>query len=109
MKNWLRFELFQYVSGSKIWNSLIKVIPLITNWLSWKLGTGHIVAIEREKILGLGADSILSNLLINALRQKHVSVLAQAWTPQEQDSLLTTWYNILELELIGNFEVEWDR
>jgi len=109
VKNWLRSVTFHFSSASKIRNGLLKAIPLITNWLSWMPGTGHLMAIGRDKILGLGTDSYLSNSLINALSQKHVSVLAHVWRPHEQDSLLSTWYNSLELELTGNLVEEWDR
>jgi hypothetical protein len=109
VKNWLRSATFQNSLASKIWNSLLKAIPLITNWLSWNPGTGHHVALGREKILGLGTDSYLSNSLINALSQKHVSVLAQVWKPQEHDTLVSTWYIGSEFELTGNLAKEWDR
>lgn len=67
------------------------------------------MAIGRDKILGLGADSFLSNSLINASSQKQVSVLAQAWRPHEQDYNITSWYSSVELELIGSLTVEWDH
>jgi hypothetical protein len=40
--NWLRSTSFHQFSASKIWNGLLKSVYLITNWLSWKPGTGHL-------------------------------------------------------------------
>jgi hypothetical protein len=63
-------------------NSLIKSVHVITHWLSWIPGSGHLISIGRDKILGLGDNSMLSPALITLLRQKKITVLAQAKGPR---------------------------
>ena len=81
---------------------------MITNWLSWKPGIGHLVDLGRDGILGIGEASILSYTLVNSLSIKCVSVLAQARRPQEQDSIVTSWLSSEDLALTGNTTEEWD-
>jgi hypothetical protein len=109
VKNWLRSISFHQPSASKIWNSLLKYVPLITNLLSSKPGTGHHVALGRDIILGMGSSSFLSLPLLIVLRKKHFSVLAQVWRIHGQDSLLSTWINILDMDLTGDLAAEWDH
>jgi hypothetical protein len=107
--NWFRSESFTQRGASKIWTSLLKSMHVITNWISWKPGSGQHVSLGRDSILGLGASSFLSPQLINALRQKQVWVLAQAWSARDQDSLQDTWINSNALELTGNLALEWEQ
>jgi hypothetical protein len=76
VQNWIRSATFKYHSTSKVWNSLLKVISLIINWLSWKPGSGHLIDLGMDRVLGIGEASILSDSLLNTLKQKGVYVLA---------------------------------
>jgi hypothetical protein len=108
VKNWLRSATFHQPSTSKIWNSLLKSVHLITNWLSWNPGSGHHVVLGRDRILGMGDLSFLSQSLIDTLRQKQITVLAQAWRQHEHDSFLTSWVSSLDLDITGDLAVEWE-
>jgi hypothetical protein len=60
VKNWFRSASFHQRVASKIWNSLLKSVHLITNWLRWNPGSGHHVVLDKDKILGMGDKSFLS-------------------------------------------------
>jgi hypothetical protein len=98
LSNWLRSTTFHYHSASRIWSSLMKSVHLITNWIGWKPGSGLEVSLGRDNILGLGPGSYLSTNLIEALKQKNISLLAQVWYHQGQ----TSFYPI------GKIVVSWD-
>jgi len=77
LTTWLRSMTFQLISALHTWKNLLKYIHLLTNWLSWSLGLGHSVKIVRDKILGLGNSSYLSQNLLFILKQKkHYSTLS---------------------------------
>jgi len=67
---WLRSPTFSPIVVSKIWGGLLKSIHLITQWLSWIPGSGHLVAIDRDKIMGLEDTSFLTPELVSCLRKK---------------------------------------
>jgi hypothetical protein len=68
--NWLRSPTFSLTTISKIWGGLLKSIHLITQWLSWIPSSGHLVAIDRDKIMGLEDTSFLTPELVSCLRKK---------------------------------------
>jgi hypothetical protein len=78
--NWLRSTSFKQNYASRIWNNLLKYVHLITHWLSWLSGSGHLISLGRDHILGLGDRSLLSRDLIDHLRKGKDYVLAQAKT-----------------------------
>jgi hypothetical protein len=62
VKNWFRSPSFFYNTTSRFWRGLMKAIHLITHWLSWSPGSGHLIEIGRDNILGMGEN--LSYLLL---------------------------------------------
>jgi hypothetical protein len=50
--------IFCTTSASNTWKKLLKVVHIITHWLSWSPGSGHSVLIGRDNILGLGNSSV---------------------------------------------------
>jgi hypothetical protein len=62
-----------------------------------------------ERILGLAEASFLSASLLKTLKEKGVSVLAQARIPRIHDPFMTNWMSSEDLALIGNLAKEWDR
>jgi len=67
------------------------------------------VALGRDRILGMGNSSFLSHSILDVLRQQHITVLAQAWRHLNQDSLLSSWINSLDLDISGDMAAEWDH
>jgi hypothetical protein len=57
---WLRSALVTQPLASQFWKRLMKSLPLITHWLSWKPGGGDAILIGLDKILGIGTNSFLS-------------------------------------------------
>jgi hypothetical protein len=76
--NWLRSTSFKQNSASRIWNSLLKSVHLITHWLSWLLGSGHLISLGRDHILRLGVRSLISRDLIEHLWMENITFLSQA-------------------------------
>jgi hypothetical protein len=107
--NWFRSTSFQQTMASRIWNSLLKSVHLITNWLSWIPGSGHHVVLGRDKILGMGDRSFLSHTLISLLRQKNILLLSQARGQLDQVSTTTNWIRSNELGITGDLAAEWDQ
>jgi hypothetical protein len=67
IKNWLRSPTLQQKYSSSIWGGLLKSVHLINHWLSWNPGTGQLIDIGEDRILGMGEQSYLSTNLISAL------------------------------------------
>lgn len=83
---WLRSETFAKPSTSKIWKNLLKTVHIINNWLTWKLGSGSLVELGRDRILDMGTRSFLSARLWSTVHQKHITVLAHTWKTLHQSS-----------------------
>jgi hypothetical protein len=66
VKNWFRSPSFFYNTTSRFWRGLMKAIHLITHWLSWSPGSGHLIEIGRDNILAMREKSFLSSYLIYA-------------------------------------------
>jgi hypothetical protein len=105
--NWFRLASHKQTSASRIWNSLIKSVHVITHWLSWLPGSGHLISISRDRILGLGDSSFLSDALITLLRQQRITVLAQAKGSQDHFTYSENWICSEELGITGNLATEW--
>jgi hypothetical protein len=106
--NWFRLASHKQLSVSRIWTSLIRSIHVITHWLSWRPGTGHIISIGRDQILGLGDISILSDAIITHLRHKRIIVLAQATVSRDPVTLSENWLSNEELGLACTLATAWD-
>jgi hypothetical protein len=107
ISNWFRSTSFYYLTTSKIWSSLVKLVHLITNWISWKPGSGIDVNLGRDIILGLGPSSYLSSQLIGVLKHKNISVLAHVWNQEDHDTYLSNWKDSEELELTWELSTKW--
>jgi hypothetical protein len=57
---WLRSTSPLQPAASQIWKNLLKSLPLITRWISWKPGNGSSILIGLDKILGINNSSLLS-------------------------------------------------
>jgi hypothetical protein len=81
----------------------------LDHWISWKPGSGIEVCLGRDNILGLGPSSFLSSHLIDALKQKNISMLAQVWKQQDQNTFLSNWKDSGDLGLTGELSREWQQ
>jgi hypothetical protein len=75
VKYWLRSLSFLHKSASGFWRGLLKAIHLITHWLTWSLGSGHLIALGRDRILGMGDKYFLSSPLLSALKNQNITSL----------------------------------
>jgi len=74
--NWFRLASHKVSSTSRMWTSLVRLVHDILHWLRWALGKGQHINIDKDKVLVLGKKSILSDELINILKQQNITVLA---------------------------------
>jgi hypothetical protein len=105
---WLRSRSFQQSGVSKIWGGLLKVVYLILHGLSWNLGSGHLIALGKDWILGMGDNSFLSIHLQDALRDKDIQTLAQMRNPFNDQTTSSYWLTSDELGLEGDLALEWE-
>jgi hypothetical protein len=68
--SWLRSSSFVQSGVSKIWSGLLKVVYLILHGISWNPGTGDLVALGKDRILGMGDSSILSSPTTGSIKRK---------------------------------------
>jgi hypothetical protein len=99
--NWYRQASHKQHFGSRIWNSLTRTVHVILHWQSWCPGSGHLISIGRDKILGLGDRTILSDALISQLKQKRITILAEATISHNVVSISENWLSSEELGLAG--------
>jgi hypothetical protein len=76
-------------------------VHVIIHWLSWSPGTGQLINIGRDRVLGLGEKSILSDELITILNQKKITVLALAKVSHNPITFTESWIGSAELGLSG--------
>jgi hypothetical protein len=82
---------------------------LILHWLSWDPGSGQIISIGNDRILGLDAHLVLSLPLVTALNQKNIFSLAQAKGLSDSHHFCNYWFNNSDLGLSGDLASEWDQ
>jgi hypothetical protein len=105
---WLRSTTFQLTSASHTWKNLLKYVHLLTNWLSWSPGLGHSVQLGRDRILGLGNSSYLSQNLLFILKQKNITLLYQARGINWSGFISSQWKESDELGLTKEVTEEWE-
>jgi len=72
-------------------------------------GSGNLISIGNDFILGLRDKAILSQELITSLRSAGITVLAQAKKDLINDAPLGTWRDSMDLGLRGKQAIEWDQ
>jgi len=80
----------------------------INHWLVWCPGTGQQIKIGRDRVLGLGDASLLSEELLACLQHKHITSLAQAALSRNPFTFVEVLRSNKELELFGDLFIEWE-
>jgi hypothetical protein len=106
--NWLRSHSFKQKASSKIWSGLLGSVHLILHWLSWNPGSGQLITLGKDRILGMDTHSILSLILVSALNQRNIITLAQARGHSDNQHLYNYWLSSRDLGLSGDMAIEWD-
>jgi hypothetical protein len=109
VKNWFRSQTFQQKASSRIWSGLLKSVHLITHWLSWNPGSGQLIALGKDRILGMGENSFLSINLMSALNHRNILTLAQARRHSDSQHLSSYWLSSSDLGFSGDIAAEWDQ
>jgi hypothetical protein len=109
IKNWFRSHTFQQKATSRIWGGLMKSIHLITHWLSWNLGSGQLIALGKDKILGMGENYFLSINLISSLHCRNIFTLAQDMRHYDRQHSSSSWHNSNDLGFTGDLAIEWEH
>jgi hypothetical protein len=98
---WLTSTTTIISSASQTWRNLLKSLHLITHWLGWRPGSGHLVQVGIDCIMGLGKASYLSRHLMYKLRRNHVIYLYQAIGVGRLGPPSAYWKSEEELGLVG--------
>jgi hypothetical protein len=109
IKNWFRSHTFQHKATSRIWGGLMKSVHLINHWLSWNPGSGQLIALGKDRILGMGENSFLSLNILSALHCQNIFTLAQAMRHYDRQHLSSTWLNSNDLGFTGDLAIEWEH
>jgi len=104
----IRSVSFCTLVASNTWKNLLKSVHLITQWLSWSLGSGNTVLIGRDHILSRGISYFLSQDLLYYLQEKNLTLLYQEKGPSCPRYLSIHWKDSGDLGLVGEMEKEWD-
>jgi hypothetical protein len=104
---WLRTASPLQPAASHILKNLMKSLPLITHWISWKPDNGYSILIRLDKILGIVNSSLLSSELLLDLKDKNVRYLYQAIAQSSLGFITNQWKSSEELDLSGNLATEW--
>jgi hypothetical protein len=108
VSTWLRSNSFIQNGVSKIWSGLLKVTYLILHGISWNPGSGDLVALGKDRILGIGDSSYLSTPLQASLKERNLVTLAQARNPSNTTNLSDYWVKSNDLGLEDDLAIEWD-
>jgi hypothetical protein len=103
---WLRTDSPHQPWASQIWKILLKSLPLITHWISWKPGNGSSILIGLDKIFGIGNSSLLSIELQLSPKERKLWHLYQDKYQSSLGFITNQWKSSEELDLLGNLATE---
>ena len=72
-------------------------------------GSGKLISVGNDYIMGLRDRSILSRELVNCLRKEKILVLAHALKVLNYDATIGNWFDDKDLGLRGSLATEWDQ
>ena len=75
--------------------------------MSWASDTGQLIIIGKDKVLGMGEKSILSNELISFPNNQNITVLATTKICHNPSTLTKSWIGSTTLGLSGYLKTEW--
>jgi hypothetical protein len=104
---WLRTITIVDVKGSRTWKHLLKSLHILLHWLAWSLGTWDSILLGKDRILGLGYGSIMSEELITTLNRKGIFYLYQAHCEPRVGMIGSNWRSSDDMELEGCLAYEW--
>jgi hypothetical protein len=76
LEEWIHFFVNNLHNDSIIWKVVVVAIPLVSNWLIWKIGRGTKVQVRLNPWVGSGVDFILLVHVILNLRSRGISNLS---------------------------------
>jgi len=108
VKNWFRSSTFHLNTDSRFWKGLLKSINLITHWLRWSSGSGHLIALGRDMILGMGDKSFIYLNILSELNRPNITSLLQVRRLVDHQSS-SLWISNTDLGLLGVLADEWNQ
>jgi hypothetical protein len=88
---------------------LLKSVHLITHWLSWTLGSGQLIVLGRDMILGMGDKSFLSFNILSKLRHRNITSLSQSRSHIDHLSSSSNWISGTKLGFTRDMVAKWDQ
>ena len=78
---------------------MVLAFPLVGKWTTWKVGNGRRIRTGQVSWVGSGDSYILTDSLFSKLKEKGISVLADASSYTDQSQRGTVWKSTQELKL----------
>jgi hypothetical protein len=91
VEEWFRLEKIYSTGSSNFWRALTLSLPVISDWLSWKIGNGKTVHLGVDPIVVCHNFYKLSTNLTVALKEQGVTYLAQAGEGYVEDTAHNSW------------------
>jgi hypothetical protein len=108
LSSWIRRGIHKTSKGSLIWKHFICSLPIIKQWLAWKIGSGNQVIIGKDPFIGDSTYYKLSPPLIHFLNTHWIFSIAQATLSFTPNST-TIWKSASQLGLTGPLSEEWNN
>jgi hypothetical protein len=94
--------------ASSIWSGLTSTFFVILHWLRWRPGSGNLISLGRDKLIGLEDRSILSEPLLSHLHSLNIRWLAQARIPSSDCPFPDRWITCEMLGITRATASEWE-
>jgi hypothetical protein len=91
VEEWFRLEKISSTGSSNFWRALTLSLPVISDWLAWKIGNGKTVRLGVDPIVGCHNFYKLSTNLTLALKEQGITYLAQAGEGFVEDTAHNSW------------------
>jgi hypothetical protein len=93
---------------SNCWRALTTSLPIITDWLVWKLGNGWDIRLGVDPLIGAQSFYKLSVNLVNTFHSKGIKFLAQVASLDVGVLNVFNWKSAEMLGLSGEQKEEWE-
>lgn len=107
--SWLQKKHTSFPSASIIWKNIFYVLPIVKNWVAWKVGSGLRVLLGLVPFIGVGSGYRLSDGLLVHLHCQGLYSLAQFFKVGSSNILgPQAWPSAQDIGLPASFAGEWN-
>jgi len=109
LKDWKIMDMKYMLRDSIIWEALVKKIPIVWNWLVWKVGKRSRMRIEYDHWIGSDWNFRLPGHLINSLNIQGIHFLVEVIGPMNSCIWNKCWIWENKLGLQGEEAKKWTQ